>query len=52
MENGGKARPKDIREQYESELRETMEALGEANLQVYTLKRFKLLLDDLSNISS
>ena len=30
MENGFRARPKDIREQYESELRETKEALGEA----------------------
>ncbi|MFC0311408.1 transposase [Chromohalobacter canadensis] len=30
MENGGKARPKDIREQYESDLPETKEALSEA----------------------
>ncbi|QFT85260.1 hypothetical protein FIU88_09760 [Halomonas sp. THAF12] len=30
MENGVKARSKVIREQYESELRETKEALGEA----------------------
>ena len=29
MENGFRARPKDIHEQYESELRETKEALGE-----------------------
>ncbi|MCO7214900.1 DUF1153 domain-containing protein [Halomonas sp. OfavH-34-E] len=34
MENGFKAGPKDIREQYESELRETKEALGEAHLHV------------------
>lgn len=33
-----KARPKDISEQYESELRETKEALGEAHLQIYALK--------------
>jgi hypothetical protein len=32
IENGFRARPKDIREQYESELRETKEALGEAHL--------------------
>ena len=38
MENGFRARPKDIREQYESELRETKEALGEAHLQIYALK--------------
>ncbi len=35
MENGFRARPKDIREQYESELRETKEALGMAHLQIY-----------------
>ncbi|KAA0020808.1 hypothetical protein F0A16_03230 [Salinicola corii] len=45
MENGFKARPKDIREQYESELRETKEALGEAHLQIYALKKFNRLLD-------
>ena len=38
MENGFKARSKDIRELYESELRETKEALGEAHLQIYALK--------------
>ena len=38
MENGFMARPKDIREQYESELQETKEALGEAHLQIYVLK--------------
>ncbi|WP_217694020.1 hypothetical protein [Chromohalobacter japonicus] len=49
MENGFKARPKDIREQYESELRETKEALGEAHLQIYALKKFKRLLDEDEN---
>lgn len=33
-ENGFRARPWDIREQYESELRETREALGEAHLLI------------------
>ena len=49
MENGFKARPKDIREQYESELRETKEALGEAHLQIHALKKFKRLLDEDEN---
>ena len=44
MENGFRSRPKDIREQYEAELRETREALGEAHLQIYALKEFKRLL--------
>lgn len=49
MENGFKARPKDIREPYESEHRETKEALGEAHLQIYALKKFKRLLDEDEN---
>ncbi|WP_348815923.1 hypothetical protein NFG57_08520 [Halomonas sp. H10-59] len=46
MENGVKARPKDIRELYESELRETKEAMGEAHLQIYAINKFKRLLDE------
>lgn len=49
MENGFRARPRDIREQYEAELRETREALGEAHLQIYALKKFKRLLDEDEN---
>ena len=49
MENGFHSRPKDIREQYEAELRETREALGEAHLQIYALKKFKRLLDEDEN---
>jgi hypothetical protein len=49
MENGFKARPKDIREQYESDLRETKEALGEAHLQIYALKKWRRLLDEDEN---
>jgi transposase-like protein len=49
MENGFRARPKDIREQYESELRETKEALGEAHLQIYVLKKWRRLLDEDEN---
>ena len=39
MENGFRARPKHIREQYESKLRETKEALGEANNLGYVAPR-------------
>ncbi|MDT8893322.1 DUF1153 domain-containing protein [Halomonas sp. I1] len=39
MENGLRARPKDIREQYESDLWETKGALGEAHLQINALKK-------------
>ena len=49
MENGFRARPKDVREQYESKLRETKEALGEAHLQIYALKMFRRLLDEDEN---
>ena len=38
MENGFRTRPKDVREQYEKELQETREALGDAHLQIYALK--------------
>lgn len=49
MENGFRARPQDIREQYESELQEIREALGEVHLQTYALKKFKRLLDEDEN---
>ena len=39
MENGFRTRPKDVREQYEKELQETREALGDAHLQIYALKK-------------
>ena len=42
---GFRARPKDVREQYESELRETTEALGEAHLNIDALKEIRRLLD-------
>ena len=34
MENGNRARPMDLREQYEPELRKAKEALGEVHLQI------------------
>jgi transposase-like protein len=44
MENGFRARPRDAREQYEKELQETREALGDAHLQIYALKKYRRLL--------
>ncbi|MDW7745291.1 transposase [Halomonas sp.] len=49
MKNRFRARPKDSCEQYESELRETKEALGEAHLQIYALKKWRRLLDEDEN---
>ena len=49
MENGFRTRPKDVREQYEKELQETREALGDAHLQIYALKKYRRLLDDEEN---
>lgn len=46
MENGFRSRPRDVREQYEAQLRETREALGEAHLQIYALKKFRRLIDE------
>ena len=47
--NGFRTRPKDVREQYEKELQETREALGDAHLQIYALKKYRRLLDDEEN---
>ena len=44
MENGLRARPRDLREQYEAKLRETA-ALGEAQLEIKALKKLQSLLD-------
>ena len=49
MENGFRTRPRDVREQYEKELQETREALGDAHLQIYALKKYRRLLDDEEN---
>ena len=38
-----------MREQYEKELQETREALGDAHLQIYALKKYRRLLDDEEN---
>ncbi|OAQ19806.1 DUF1153 domain-containing protein [Thermosulfurimonas dismutans] len=45
MENGLRARPRDLREQYEAKLREAYAALGEAQLEIKALKKLQSLLD-------
>jgi transposase-like protein len=45
MENGLRARPRDIREQYEQRLKEAYAALGEAQLEIKALKKLQRLLD-------
>ena len=49
MENGFRTRPKNVLEQYEKELQETREVLGDAHLQIYALKKYRRLLDDEEN---
>ena len=41
MENSLRARPRDIREQYEAKLKEACAALGEAQLEIKVLKKYK-----------
>jgi len=45
MENSFRARPKDVKAQYKSKLAEAYAALGEAQLQIKTLKKLQCLLD-------
>ena len=45
MENALKANPKDIAEQYETQLRELKEAYGEAMLELRARKKRQALLD-------
>jgi transposase-like protein len=44
MENALRAKPEDIREQYERELKELQEAYGEAMLELRARKKFQSLL--------
>lgn len=44
MENALKARPEDIREQYESQLKALQEAYGEAMLELRARKKWEALL--------
>ena len=44
MENALKAKPKDIREQYETQLNTLQEAYGEAMLELRARKKWEALL--------
>jgi len=46
MENNFRARPRDIREQYERKLAEAHAALGEKELELKAVKKFQRLLDE------
>ena len=46
MENAPGAKPLDIKEQYEKQIRELQEAYGEAMLQMRVLKKYQSLLGD------
>jgi transposase-like protein len=46
MENALRAKPLDIKEQYEKQIRELQEAYGEAMLQMRVLKKYQSLLAD------
>jgi hypothetical protein len=44
MENAPKAKPEDIREQYETQLKALQEAFGEAMLELRARKKWEALL--------
>ncbi len=46
MENALRAKPEDVREQYERQLRDLQEAYGEAMLELRARKKLQALLDD------
>ncbi len=46
MENALRAKPLDIKEQYEKQIRELQEAYSEAMLQMRVLKKYQSLLAD------
>ena len=49
MENSFRARPRDIREQYERKLEQAHAALGEKELELKARKRWQRLLDEDEN---
>ena len=49
MENGFRARPRDIREQYERKLEEAHAALGEKELELKAVKKLQRLLGEDDN---
>ncbi|MBS7776800.1 DUF1153 domain-containing protein [Acidovorax sp. CCYZU-2555] len=46
MENALRAKPEDVREQYERQLRELQQAYGEAMLELRAQKKLQALLDE------
>jgi len=46
MENALRAKPQDVREQYERQLKELQEAYGEAMLELRARKKLQSLLDE------
>ncbi|WP_123299424.1 DUF1153 domain-containing protein [Comamonas sp. BIGb0124] len=46
MENALRAKPEDVREQYERQLRDLQEAYGEAMLELRARKKLQALLDE------
>lgn len=46
MENALKAKPEDVREQYERQLQELQQAYGEAMLELRARKKLQALLDE------
>ncbi|MEJ2801449.1 transposase [Comamonadaceae bacterium PP-2] len=46
MENALRAKPEDVREQYERQLRDLQEAYGEAMLELRARKKLQVLLDE------
>ena len=50
MENNFRARPRDIREQYERKLAEAHAALGEKELELKAIKKWQRLLDEEENL--
>lgn len=51
MENALRAKPKDIREQYEEKIKELTSAYGEAMLENKILKKYHALLNEEENSS-
>ena len=49
MENNFRARPRDIREQYERKLEEAYVALGEKELELKAVKKWQRLLKEEEN---
>jgi transposase-like protein len=51
MENALRAKPKDVREQYEQQIKELTTAYGEAMLEIKILKKYQALLNEEEGLS-